>query len=418
MIKMLRFSRTGKLSKMVNSSFDNIFSPMEFKALIKKERTRSDRNGGVFSIVVLEPGEENRSDLEKIIINVSQVTRSIDSVGWDAKGRIAVLLPDTVRRGADIFVNKLKSEVEELRESNISFDIYSYPEHWLTAENEVALTESNQDSENFSIRDSIEFLFVNRIPLWKRILDVSGATVLLVLASPVFAFVCCYIKLISPGPIFFKQTRVGYKGIPFVFWKFRTMKYDNNQTLHGKHAQSFIANGDIPMLKLDDRDPRIIFGGKVLRKSCLDELPQLWNVIRGEMSLVGPRPCIPYEAKEYLRWHTHRFDTLPGLSGLWQVSGKNKLTFKQMVRLDISYCKKISLFSDISIIIRTPFAILKMMFESTFGSIFRHAAETSMGKASHMEGASFIHRPCAKARKGLFTANHQYQEPKASATAP
>jgi lipopolysaccharide/colanic/teichoic acid biosynthesis glycosyltransferase len=118
------------------------------------------------------------------------------------------------------------------------------------------------------------------------------------------------------------------------------------------------------MEKLDARDPRIIFGGRAIRKSCIDELPQLWNILKGDMSLVGPRPCIPYEAKEYLRWHTHRFDVLPGLSGLWQVSGKNKLTFKQMVRLDITYCQNITLLGDLAIIARTPFAIAKMMFES------------------------------------------------------
>jgi len=142
------------------------------------------------------------------------------------------------------------------------------------------------------------------------------------------------------------------------------MHAGNKKRFHGAHASSFIQNGDVPMEKLDNQDPRIIAGGKVIRKSCIDELPQLWNVIRGEMSLVGPRPCIPYEAEEYLRWHTHRFDTLPGLSGLWQISGKNKLTFKQMIRLDIAYCGHITLLGDIAIILRTPFAILSMMYEA------------------------------------------------------
>jgi lipopolysaccharide/colanic/teichoic acid biosynthesis glycosyltransferase len=122
---------------------------------------------------------------------------------------------------------------------------------------------------------------------------------------------------------------------------------------------------------LDSHDSRIIFGGKVLRKSCIDELPQLWNILLGNMSLVGPRPCIPYEAHEYLRWHTHRFDTMPGLSGLWQISGKNKLTFKQMIRLDIAYCDNITLLGDLQIIIKTPFAILKMVFESVLSKVVK-----------------------------------------------
>jgi lipopolysaccharide/colanic/teichoic acid biosynthesis glycosyltransferase len=118
------------------------------------------------------------------------------------------------------------------------------------------------------------------------------------------------------------------------------------------------------MEKLDNNDSRIIPGGRLLRKACLDELPQLINVIRGEMSLVGPRPCIPYEAEEYLQWHKNRFNILPGLTGLWQVSGKNKLTFKQMVRLDISYISNMSLWQDIKIILLTIPAILKMILES------------------------------------------------------
>jgi len=213
-------------------------------------------------------------------------------------------------------------------------------------------------------RNHVEFFFVDKVPVWKRALDIVGSLSLLVLASPVFLLLALYIKIVSPGPVFFKQTRVGYKGVPFMFWKFRTMKHGNNQGFHGKHAQSFILSGDVPMDKLDNHDPRIIPGGRAIRKSCIDELPQLWNVLRGDMSLVGPRPCIPYEAQEYLRWHTHRFDVLPGLSGLWQVSGKNKLTFKQMIRLDIAYCRNMSLLNDLSIILRTPFAIAKMVLES------------------------------------------------------
>lgn len=201
----------------------------------------------------------------------------------------------------------------------------------------------------------------------------------MLITSPIFLVLGIYIKIVSPGPVFFKQTRIGYKGIPFDFWKFRTMKCGNDQSFHGDHAKSFILDGDVPMEKLDNRDPRIFFGGRVIRKCCLDELPQLWNVIKGEMSLVGPRPCIPYEAAEYLRWHTHRFDVLPGLSGLWQVSGKNKLSFKQMVRLDIAYCSNITLLGDLAIIFRTPFAIMKMVFEAFAQKLFWSAAHS--GKA-------------------------------------
>ena len=149
-----------------------------------------------------------------------------------------------------------------------------------------------------------------------------------------------------------------------MFMKFRTMYKNNDPCAHRDYLEELIKGG-MPMEKLDcGRDPRIIPGGRIIRKACLDELPQLFNVLRGEMSLVGPRPCIPYEAEEYLRWHTHRFDILPGMTGLWQVSGKNKLSFEQMVRLDISYANRMSPLHDLKILLMTLPAIIGMVFEA------------------------------------------------------
>jgi lipopolysaccharide/colanic/teichoic acid biosynthesis glycosyltransferase len=134
----------------------------------------------------------------------------------------------------------------------------------------------------------------------------------------------------------------------------------------------------MPMEKLDTTsDPRIITGGKVLRKTCIDELPQLFNVLRGEMSLVGPRPCIPYEAEEYLRWHTHRFDILPGMTGLWQVSGKNRLSFEQMIRLDISYAKTMSFLFDLKILLLTLPTIIGLVSEAVVRNIGNKQLEPS-----------------------------------------
>jgi lipopolysaccharide/colanic/teichoic acid biosynthesis glycosyltransferase len=135
------------------------------------------------------------------------------------------------------------------------------------------------------------------------------------------------------------------------------MKNGNDQALHGRHAGDFIRNGKVPMTKLDDRDSRIIRGGKILRKASIDELPQLFNVLKGDMSLVGPRPCIVYEAEEYLRWHTHRFDIVPGITGLWQVNGKNDLSFKEMICMDISYCRNMSFLLDVKLLAATIPAI-------------------------------------------------------------
>ena len=176
----------------------------------------------------------------------------------------------------------------------------------------------------------------NEIQKWKRLMDINGSLIMLIITSPVILFIALYIKISSPGPIFYKSKRVGYKGKLFTFLKFRTMKHDNGSRpdYHKDHEQyttDFIHDGDTVMRKLDGKDTRIFFGGGLLRITSLDELPQLINILKGEMSLVGPRPCIPYEAESYKPHHRKRLDVVPGLTGLWQVSGKNKLTFNQMI---------------------------------------------------------------------------------------
>jgi lipopolysaccharide/colanic/teichoic acid biosynthesis glycosyltransferase len=205
-------------------------------------------------------------------------------------------------------------------------------------------------------------VFAHQLPLWKDVLDVFLAVVALILLSPLFLIVAAYIKIVSPGPVFFKQERVGFRGKKFTIWKFRTMKVDNDAKAHEEYLKSLIQGGDQAMVKLDaKKDPRIIPLGGVLRQTGLDELPQLINVFLGDMSLVGPRPCLPYEAREYDRWHAERFDTAPGLTGLWQVSGKNRTTFKDMIRFDIRYAKRMSLWMEIQILFRTFPAIFQQI---------------------------------------------------------
>src|SRR5439155_2739569 len=157
----------------------------------------------------------------------------------------------------------------------------------------------------------------------------------------------------SPGPVLFRQRRVGYRGQEFTCLKFRTMKHKANTEFHEKHTRDLI-HSQAPMVKLDSRrDPRLIPFGAALRATGLDELPQLVNVLRGEMSIVGPRPCIPYEYELYEPWQRRRCEAVPGLTGLWQVSGKNRTTFNQMVWLDIEYSQRLSLWLDVTIILKT-----------------------------------------------------------------
>ena len=184
------------------------------------------------------------------------------------------------------------------------------------------------------------------LPAWKRTLDLAAILFLSPLVLPATLVVATGICVSSRGPVLFRQERVGYRGRRFVCLKFRTMSCDSNQTPHQEHL-SDLMQSDVPMTKMDSLgDSRIIGLGRFLRASGLDELPQLLNVIRGEMSLVGPRPCLPYEEENFQTWQRKRFDAVPGLTGLWQVNGKNHTTFKQMVQWDIQYVKTKSLGLD------------------------------------------------------------------------
>jgi lipopolysaccharide/colanic/teichoic acid biosynthesis glycosyltransferase len=212
--------------------------------------------------------------------------------------------------------------------------------------------------------DALDPFFVRKIPAWKRLMDILGSISGLILFSPVFLLISLITKVVSPGPVFFRQERIGFGGKKFIFLKFRTMKMNCDPSVHRQYYARLIngcKNGDDSdecMLKLDSHDPQIIPFGNLLRKTCLDELPQLVNVLRGEMSLVGPRPPIPYEVVEYSKWHNGRFDAVPGMTGLWQVSGKNRLTFKEMVRLDIRYSRNLSFLGDVKILLMTPLVII------------------------------------------------------------
>lgn len=191
------------------------------------------------------------------------------------------------------------------------------------------------------------------LPLWKRGFDLA---LCLLALPPVLAASGCmsvWIKLTSPGPIFFTQERVGYNGRRFLLYKFRTMQVNADVATHRQHFSQLVQSKR-PMQKLDGlHDRRLIRGGWLLRASGADELPQIINILRGEMSIVGPRPCIPYEYENYSAQDRLRLGSTPGLTGLWQVSGKNRTTFAEMVRLDIEYSRKRSLTLDLLIAVKT-----------------------------------------------------------------
>jgi lipopolysaccharide/colanic/teichoic acid biosynthesis glycosyltransferase len=203
-----------------------------------------------------------------------------------------------------------------------------------------------------------------QIPAWKRVLDVTCILGSLPLLLPVALLVMALIKSRSTGPVLFKQERVGFHGKKFYCYKFRTMHVSAESGSHESYLHHLMKS-NVPMVKLDvQADPRIIPGGVILRSCGLDELPQLINVLRGEMSLVGPRPCLPYEYAHYLPDQKERFNAAPGLTGLWQVNGKNHTTFAEMIRLDIDYVRRQNLLLDLKIMLQTFPTLLIQMRES------------------------------------------------------
>ena len=227
---------------------------------------------------------------------------------------------------------------------------------------EVARIHRGDCGRSFPSDSSREELAVG-LPRWKRFIDLAIVTLLIPVWLPVLTLVALWVAITSPGPVFYRQPRIGFKGRPFKLIKFRTMKVNAETDIHEAYLEHLITSNR-PMIKLDAAgDPRLIFGAKFLRAVGLDELPQIFNVLEGEMSLVGPRPCTVREFECYASEQRVRVNALPGLTGLWQVNGKNRTTFREMIEMDIFYSRNISLSLDLKIILRTPSAILGQFFD-------------------------------------------------------
>lgn len=230
------------------------------------------------------------------------------------------------------------------------------------------LPNNEEQSPDGVFPSKLDSIFEKKNPLWKRGIDIFGSLFGLIICFPLFLIIGIFIKTVSPGPVFFKQKRIGCGGKPFNCLKFRTMTTNVDTKIHKEYLAKLICssqekcNPGQPMEKLH-HDPRIIKYGNFLRASGLDELPQLINILMGQMSIIGPRPPIPYEVEKYQNWYKGRLDVVPGLTGLWQVSGKNKLGFNEMVRLDIKYSMQRSFLLDCKIVLKTPIAIFSQVKE-------------------------------------------------------
>jgi lipopolysaccharide/colanic/teichoic acid biosynthesis glycosyltransferase len=231
-------------------------------------------------------------------------------------------------------------------------------------------------------RVSIDFpdVPVNKVPGWKSALDITCILLALPIWLPLMILLMLVTRLASRGPIFYRQERVGLRGRHFSIWKFRTMKVAAETRTHENYFQELM-KVDRPMTKLDAYgDPRLAPFGRFLRASGLDELPQIFNVLCGEMSLVGPRPCTPNEFAHYEPWQRERVNGLPGLTGYWQVNGKNKTTFNEMIVMDLFYVRNVSVFLDLKIMLKTCTAIAGQLTESRLAG--RRTGHSSTSKTS------------------------------------
>jgi lipopolysaccharide/colanic/teichoic acid biosynthesis glycosyltransferase len=338
-----------------------VLEPDVFRSLVVRERKRSDRSERPFALLVVRGlGCPDAPHARSAIAALVTATRDTDALGWfEDPGTIGVLAPELVPGDGAARARRLVARCRAALAACLGSDVVeklSIECHFHPAPGDGSLA---IDPVLYpELRDGSA---VSRT--LKRAFDVIGAVVLLVALSPLFLLIAALVKATSPGPVFFRQERIGHRLQPFTMLKFRTMHRDADPILHREFVHRFIARGGragdaASPFKLVD-DPRITAVGRILRRSSLDELPQLWNVLRGEMSLVGPRPPIAYELDDYRPWHRRRvIEAQPGITGLWQVVGRSRATFDEMVRLDLRYIRRRSLWMDARIMLATFRAVL------------------------------------------------------------
>lgn len=346
-----------------------------FTSLLSLERKRTERSGRRFVLLLLDPGRlitaaHRRPALTKLLNALAQCTRDTDLKGWYKQGAVIGVIFTEVGGGEDGSVvhalsNKMIDalygalSVPEINEIHLSFHVF--PEDW------------ESDSPDGPVSSTLRFALDaerNRRKTAlgiKRLVDIAGSLAAIILLFPLFSIIAVAVRLTSKGPVLFRQVRLGRYGKKFTFLKFRSMHVNNDHSIHEQYVKSFIAGpagnecataGRQNVYKLT-ADPRVTPLGRFLRKFSLDELPQFFNVLAGDMSLVGPRPPLMYEFESYGLWHRQRLTAVkPGITGLWQVEGRSRVTFDEMVRLDIRYARSWSLWLDLKILMQTPGAVI------------------------------------------------------------
>jgi len=351
-----------------------MISEEQFRRMLCRERKRSERSRKHLLLMLIDSkGMKHRKGdaalMGKIAGVLNETIRETDLAGWFESGAVlGVIFTELggtdVSAAVKIIESKVRTGLQKsfkpAQLSNFQLSFYAFPDGW----------EGNGHGRPVNVAlypDLFEVEKKKKLSLLiKRVMDLGGSAAAVILLSPVFLILAALIKLTSKGPIFFRQERVGQYGVPFVFLKFRSMHFSTDATIHREFIRNFIAGksedsgakGNGKVVYKITNDPRVTWIGKIMRRTSLDELPQFWNVLMGEMSLVGPRPPIPYEIEAYDIWHRRRLlEAKPGITGLWQVYGRSKTTFDEMVRLDLQYSRTWSPMLDLKILLQTPRAV-------------------------------------------------------------
>lgn len=359
-----------------NAPQRTLLSEDAFISMLYLERRRAERAEKRFVLVLVDVKKGNGvnhkdRELSALVGALSEATRETDIIGWYLEnslfGVIGTELGNATNQVVqERFLSKIRKAFESTlgreKSAGISISFHFFPD-------EIG-EEGSDHSANFTLYPELqkkESTQRGALAL-KRGIDILGSAAALLVFAPVFAAIALIIKLTSKGPVLFKQERLGQYGKPFTVLKFRSMRTDCDSRIHQDYVSQFIAgkveekppadSGAAPVFKIQ-KDPRITPIGQFIRKTSLDEFPQFWNVLRGDMSLVGPRPPIPYEFRAYDVWHRRRvLEIKPGITGLWQVEGRSRTRFDDMVRLDLRYARSWSIWLDLRILLQTPGAVI------------------------------------------------------------
>lgn len=327
----------------------------ELRMAIERERSRADRTGESFSLLVFEPAtnHEQGAVLNQLAQTIKRRLRITDTPGWLDADRIGIVLPDTPAPGAWKLAGDIAARFASPPPYQV--EVYTYPQPVSPEDEEQELAgQRNQSLAAPLCGQPLDMLMIRSLPVWKRTLDVTLASLALLACLPVLAVAALLVRISSPGPAIFKQQRSGMGGRPFTIYKLRTMVCGAEQA---RDSLLELNEQDGPAFKIR-HDPRVTKLGRLLRGTSIDELPQLWNVIRGEMSLVGPRPLPCRETDDCHGWHRQRLSVTPGLTCIWQVEGRSQVTFAEWMRMDVRYIRSRTLTHDLKLMAATIPALL------------------------------------------------------------